>query len=156
MVTRFIVTDTETDGFTYEATKLHVLGYTEDGENVHTTHDYDEMREFFSQKDVMFVCHNAVRFDLVVVNRLLGLSLTFDRIVDTLALSWYLEFQEPEHNLDYWGQKLGVAKPKIEDWKNLTPEQYRHRVTEDVKINWLLWKRLERKLGVLYGWEKAA
>jgi hypothetical protein len=27
----------------------------------------------------------------------------------------------------------------------------RNRVTEDVKINWMLWKQLEGKLGELYG-----
>jgi hypothetical protein len=147
---RFVVFDTESDGLVHEATKIHVLGYTEDGKDVTTTHSYEDMRNFFTQPDVMFVCHNSVRFDMPLVNKILGLDLNYTQFVDTLALSWYLEHQEQQHNLAHWGEKLGVAKPEIEDWQNLTPEEYAHRVSEDVKINHLLWKRLERKLGVLY------
>ena len=148
---RFVVFDTESDGFVHEATKIHVLGYSEDGENVTTTHSYEDMTEFFSQEDVMFVCHNAVRFDMPLVNKILGLDLKFDQFVDTLALSWYLEHQRQSHGLAAWGEEFGVPKPEVDDWQNLTPEEYAHRVREDVKINFALWKRLKRKLGVLYG-----
>lgn len=147
---RFVVFDTESDGFVHEATKIHVLGYSEDGENVTTTHSYEDMTEFFSQEDVMFVCHNAVRFDMPLVNKILGLDLKFDQFVDTLALSWYLEHQRQVHGLAAWGEEFGVPKPEVDDWQNLTPEEYAHRVREDVKINFALWKRLKRKLGVLY------
>jgi DNA polymerase III alpha subunit (gram-positive type) len=150
---RFVVFDTETDGLLDTLTKAHVLGYTEDGENITTTHDYKEMVEFFSQEDVMFVGHNSVRYDMPAMNKVLGLNLNYTRFVDTLALSWYLEFPQSTHGLEAWGERLGVKKPKIDDWENLTAEEYAHRVREDVKINWLLWKRLESKLGILYGWK---
>ena len=147
---RFVVFDTETDGLLDTLTKIHVLGYTEDGENITTTHDYDEMRAFFSQPDVLFVCHNVVRYDLPAVNHVLGLNLKYPKFVDTLALSWYLEFQRNKHGLAEWGEEFGVPKPLIDDWVGLSPEQYENRVREDVRINWLLWKRLEVKLKVLY------
>jgi hypothetical protein len=108
------------------------------------------MRMVLSTPDVLFACHNAIRFDLVVFNRILGLNLKASQFIDTLPLSWYLHYSRQRHGLESYGVDYGVAKPKIDDWQNLTYEQYQHRVTEDVKINWLLWKDLDRKLDVLY------
>ncbi len=147
---RFFVVDTESDGLAYDAAKVHVLGYTEDGENISVTHDYQEMRDFFMQPDCMFVCHNGICHDMPLVNRILGLDLDYTKWVDTLALSYYLNFDRDRHGLAVYGEEYGVPKPKIEDWFNLSPEEYAHRVTEDVKIGYRLWKDLERKLGLLY------
>ena len=151
---RYIVFDTESDGLAYGATKLHVFAWSEDGKTVEVTHDYQVMRDVMSQQDCMFVAHNAIRHDLPLINRILGLELDYTRFVDTLFLSWYLNFDRDRHGLEQYGIQYGVPKPKITDWNNLTPEQYAHRVTEDVKINYRLWKELERKLGALYGWKK--
>jgi DNA polymerase III alpha subunit (gram-positive type) len=148
---KFIVFDSESDGLAYEATKLHVFAWTEDGKEVQVTHDYEDMKKVLLQEDTMFVGHNAIRHDMPLFNNLLGLDLKYTKFVDTLALSWYLNFNRDRHGLEFYGIEYGVPKPKVDDWKNLTPEQYAHRVTEDVKINWRLWKELERKLGLLYG-----
>lgn len=152
---RFIVVDSETDNLQDVATKIHVLGWSEDGVSFSHTDNYDEMRKVLSgsHKDRKLVCHNAIRFDLVVFNRLLGMDLGYLDFVDTLPLSWTINYQRDKHGLESYGETFGVPKPKITDWEGLTYEEYAHRVTEDVKINWLLWKDLERKLGVLYGWD---
>jgi DNA polymerase III alpha subunit (gram-positive type) len=150
---KFIVFDTESDGLAYEATKLHVFSWTEDGATINVTHDYDEMKAVLSQKDCMFVAHNAIRHDMPLLNRLLSLDLQYTQFVDTLFLSWYVNFDRDRHGLEQYGIYYGVPKPKVDDWHNLTKEQYAHRVSEDVKINWKLWKELERKLGSLYGWK---
>jgi len=148
---KYIVFDSESDGLAYVATKLHVFSWTEDGVDIHVTHDYDKMREVLSQQDCMFVGHNAIRHDMPLLNRLLGLSLDHTKFVDTLFLSWYVNFDMDRHGLEYYGIKYGKPKPKIDDWNNLTPEEYAHRVSEDVKINWMTWKEHERKLMSLYG-----
>jgi hypothetical protein len=44
----------------------------------------------------------------------------------------------------------GVAKPKVDDWQNLSFEEYAHRCEEDTKINWMLWKKMERRLKEIY------
>lgn len=151
---KYIVFDTESDGLAYEATKLHVFAWSEDGKTVEVTHDYQVMRDVMSQKNCMFVAHNAIRHDLPLINRILGLELDYTRFVDTLFLSWYINFDRDRHGLEQYGIQYGVPKPKITDWNNLTPEQYAHRVTEDVKINHRLWVELERKLKSLYGSEE--
>jgi len=149
---RFIVVDSETDGFQDVCTKIHVLGWTEDGVNFNATSDYFEMRQVLSgsPKERRLVCHNAIRFDLPVFNRLLGRDLTYRDFVDTLPLSWTINYQRDKHGLESYGEAFGVPKPKIEDWSNASYEEYAHRVKEDVKINWFLWKDLERKLNILY------
>jgi DNA polymerase I-like protein with 3'-5' exonuclease and polymerase domains len=147
---KIIVVDSEGDGLAYDCTKLHNIGWTEDGITYNCTSDYNEMRSVLTQPDTLFVCHNAVRHDLPVFNRILGLNLKYTSFIDSLALSWYLHYDRPKHGLATYGQDYGVPKPEIEDWVGLTQEEYNHRVLEDVKINWLLWKDLERKLNVLY------
>jgi len=149
-VTRIVI-DCETDGLAYEATKIHVLSWTEDGKNVHSTNDYSTMVSLLNPGRNTFVCHNGIRYDMVVFNRLLGLSLNYRSFVDTLALSWYLYPTRNKHGLDEWGSDLGVAKPKVSDWSGLSYQEYKHRCQEDVKINWLLWKKLESRLEEIYG-----
>lgn len=144
-----LVFDCETDGLAYECTKIHVLSWTEDGRTFHSTNSYDRIRSLFRLHN-LFVCHNVVCFDMVVLNRLLGLDLDYKSFADTLALSWYLFPERNKHGLAEWGNDLGVPKPKVDDWQNLTYEQYKYRCEEDVKINWLLWKKCEERLGELY------
>ena len=142
------VFDIETDGLLDELTKIHVLSYSYDGKEVKHTHDYDEMREFFETHNYL-IGHNIIRFDIPAVEKVLGIKVKA-RLVDTLALSWYLNHDRPKHGLDGYGEDYGVPKPVIKDWNTLTPEEYAHRCDEDVKINSRLWRDLWFKLTKLY------
>lgn len=150
---KYIVLDSESDGLWEEATKIHVISYTEDGINYTSTNDYDEMRKVLLQKDVKFVAHNSIRHDLPLFNKILGLDLTYKNFVDSLALSWYVNFNRLKHGLESYGIEYGIKKPEVDDWEGLAYEEYKVRCEEDAKINWKLWKELEGKLGELYGWE---
>jgi hypothetical protein len=55
-----------------------------------------------------------------------------------------------KHGLDSYGEEAGIPKPKIEDWYNLTKEEYAHRCVEDVKINRYVFNKLMGKLEALY------
>ena len=127
------------------------MSWTSGGEVTQHTHDYGEMRKFFEEADVL-VGHNIVMFDVVAVERVLGIKVKA-RLVDTLALSWYLNYDRMKHGLESYGEDYGVPKPVIKDWHSLTPEDYAHRCDTDVQMNWRLWKSLEIKLGKLYGWK---
>lgn len=146
----FRVIDCETDNLAYDCTKIHVLSWTDDGEEYHSTQSPEIMRDVLTLNDTMFVCHNAVRFDMVVFNRLLGLNLTYKNFVDTLELSWYLYPERNKHGLESWGEDLGVPKPVVKDWKNLTYEDYKFRCESDCKINWLLWQKMQKRLEEIY------
>tara|TARA_R110000765_G_scaffold47525_1_gene97549 strand:- start:1877 stop:3640 length:1764 start_codon:yes stop_codon:yes gene_type:complete len=117
------------------------------GEVKHT-HDYDEMRYVLLNSETL-VGHNIIRFDIPAVESLLDIKVTA-RLVDTLALSWYLNHDRPKHGLEGYGVDYGVPKPVIDDWDSLTPEEYAHRCDEDVKINNRLWRDLDMKLNKLY------
>jgi len=142
------VFDIETDGLLEDMTKIHVLAWTgKDGE-VHHTNSYDAMRLLFEHSDVL-VGHNIIRFDIPAVEKILGIKIKA-RLIDTLALSWYLNHDRPKHGLEGYGEDYGVPKPVIEDWDSLTYEEYAHRCTEDVKINTRLYRDLMIKMDEIY------
>jgi hypothetical protein len=143
------VWDIETNGLLDVLDKIHVISWQEVGTNeVHHTHDYDEMRAFINKADVL-IAHNQVRFDVVAVEKVLGIKVKA-RLIDTLALSWYLNHDRIKHGLEGYGIEYGVPKPVVTDWDSLTPEDYAHRCDEDVKINSRLWRDLDIKLNRLY------
>lgn len=142
------VFDIETDGLLNEMTKIHVLSYSDDGKTIHHTHDYDEMREFFATRKTLGG-HNIVRFDAPAVEKILGIKIEA-RMIDTLALSWYINHTRMKHGLEGYGEEYGVPKPVIKDWNTLTPQEYAHRCDEDVRINVRLLRDLDIKLNKLY------
>lgn len=149
---RIAVFDVEGNGLT--PTKLWCLSYDKLNNTGGTLTTYDAMRKFLLAADVL-IGHNITRWDIPHLERLLGIKIEA-KIVDTLALSWYLEPNRVMHGLAEWGEELGIPKPVVGDWENLTVEQYSHRCEEDVKINTLLWKRFWKHLLALYGSEEEA
>ena len=148
-----MIFDVESDGLLDEATKIHVLAYKDGGE-VKYTHDYDEMRSLLTNAEVL-IGHNIIRYDIPLVEKILGIKVKA-RLIDTLALAWYLDHDRTRYGLEHYGEDFGVPKPVINDWSSLTPEEYAHRCVEDVKINSLLWDKLWNKLLVIYGDESGA
>jgi len=145
-----VVFDTETDGLAYDCTKMHILSYTYDGKEVISVGGYKEMVEFFSQEDTLFIAHNSVPFDMVVVNRILGLDMSYKKFVDTLAVSWFLEPNRKKHGLGSYTKASGVEKPQIDDWQDISWEAAKHRCESDVKINWWLWQQQRSRLKEIY------
>lgn len=149
------VFDLESDGLLDDVTKIHCLSYTVPGsDEVQTLTDYSEMKDFLSKVDTL-IGHNIILYDIPVLEKILGIKIEA-KLIDTLALSWYINHDRIIHGLDSYGKDYGVPKPKIDDWENLTIEEYCHRCEEDVKINQRLWKDLRRKLIDLYEDQKEA
>jgi hypothetical protein len=122
------VFDIETDGI--DATKIHCM--VANGKEVD--------KDFFvnlSEDDVL-IGHNIIRYDIPVLERLLGIKIKA-QLIDTLALSWYLFPDVNRHGLAQWGERLKIEKPIITDWENLSRGEYLHRCKEDIKINQKLW-----------------
>ena len=142
------VFDIETDGLLDVLTKIHVMSWSNDMGEVKHTHDYDEMRYVLLNSETL-VGHNIIRFDAPAVEKILGIKIEA-RMIDTLALSWYINHGRMKHGLEGYGEEYGVPKPVIKDWNTLTPQEYAHRCDEDVKINNRLWRDLDLKLNKLY------
>lgn len=107
------------------------------------------MRSFFL-KAKRIIGHNIQRWDIPTVERILGIFPTA-QVIDTLALSWYLEPSRKKHGLEEWGEFFGVQKPPVDDWENQLTSVYIHRCEQDVKINTKLWERFHKKLIQIYG-----
>lgn len=115
---------------------------------------YDGMRDVLSNAKVL-IGHNIARFDIPIIERLLDIKISA-RLIDTLAISWYLEPERVRHGLESYGDELGVKKPYIADWDNLALEDYVNRCNRDVQINSLLWDKQWKALLDLYGSEDEA
>lgn len=140
--------DIECDGF--NPTKIHCTCLaTGVAGREYSLIDYPRMRGFFEKADVL-IGHNICRFDIPHTERILGVKIKA-RLVDTLALSWYLYPKRALHGLADWGEEFGIPKPKVEDWDNQPIEVYVHRCREDVKINTKLWDKIWKDLMKLYG-----
>ena len=143
-----IIFDFEGDGF--NPTKIHVLSYQKNGGEVVSLYDYDEIRELLLNEDQYLIGHNITRFDIPHLERLLDIKIKA-QLIDTLALSWYLYPDRNKHGIEYWGNDIGIEKPEITDWFNLTKEQYTHRCVEDVKITSHIWSLFSERLAEIYG-----
>jgi hypothetical protein len=149
------VADIEADGLLEEATKIHVLSYNLFGDKSGSIEgtNKDRLTKFFKhhlENNTPVVFHNGISYDIPLVEKLLGLDLSNLMVIDTLSLSWYLNFDRNQHGLDTIFEDYGIAKPKIEDWENLSYEEYKHRCEEDVKINVALWEDFKERLFNLY------
>lgn len=147
--------DLEGDGLLDTITKIHCVSYKDPVDRkIKTVYDYDEMRGLF-QSHTIFIGHNIVMYDIPAVEKILGIKVK-GQFIDTLALSWYLHHDRVRHGLESYGEDYGRPKPVIDDWENLTPEEYGHRCSEDVWINDRLWQDLRRKLLLLYDTKEEA
>lgn len=141
----------EADGL--KPSKLHCLAASNpQSDKVFVTSEYENMRKILTEAKVL-IGHNITRFDIPNLERLLDIKITA-KLVDTLALSWYLYPDRFQHGLGQWGEEFGVPKPFILDWENQTSEEYQHRCKEDVRINVRLWRQMYRYLIELYGSDK--
>lgn len=151
---QYTIFDIETNGLYDNATKIHCLSYQKFNNGVLTEKNsitnYETIKNFIQTQSIL-VGHNIIRYDLPVLHKLLGVVVPKEtKIIDTLGLSWYLYESRKSHGLEEWGEDLGVEKPKIDDWSNLTIEEYIHRCSEDVEINQLLFHKQLELLTKLY------
>jgi len=149
------VFDLESDGLLDEATKLHVMSFQMQDSEVKSfsAEQKDRILGFFQwhiSNGVPLVAHNGISYDVPLIEKLYKVDLSDLMLIDTLALTWYLNFDRKSHGLASFLEDYGVAKPEIEDWENLSFEEYKHRCQEDVKINKLLWEDFKVRLTDMY------
>ena len=143
-----IVFDVEANGLLDKATKIHCLSYTDDGKDYKTIFNYSDMRDLILSQHGL-VGHNIVRYDVPLIEKILGIKIKA-RLFDTLPMSWVLNYNRSKHGLESFGEDFGIPKPQIDDWNNLSKEDYAHRCTEDVKINSCLWQDLLKRFMFIY------
>lgn len=150
------VADLESDGFLDVATKLHVLGFQMNMKEIKVFNGATESErivKFFQwhvDNEIPIVMHNGVSFDVPLMEKLFNIDLSKLMLIDSLAVSWYLNFERRTHGLGTFHEDYGIEKPAVEDWSEQPYEVYENRVIEDVKINMALWKDLKQRLIEIY------
>ncbi len=161
------VADLESDGLLFEATKIHVWGFKMAGKGITTFRGATEenrIRAFFQyhiDNKIPLVGHNFISFDIPLFEKLYKIDLSELMVIDSLALSWYLNHDRKIHGLDSFFSDYGIKKPEIaeDDWAFVSEcpveteahyQRMKHRVTEDVKINSALWDDLIQRLEDMY------
>jgi len=144
-----IIFDLEADSLT--PNYIHCVSYQSDLENtIHTIDSHTKWKET-TQEPHYLIGHNIIRYDIPALEKVWGYKPVEGTVlVDTLALSWYLEPLRVKHGLEEWGEFFGYPKVQIDDWENLPQEEYIKRCERDVEITKMLWDYLWGKLIVLY------
>jgi hypothetical protein len=147
--------DVETDNLLDDVTKIHCLSYTPvDKFEPTTLTNSKEILKFLNQDKLTLIGHNIHLYDVRVFKKLLGFDTSkIYKLVDTLGISWYLNSSKDKsfkHGLGAYGERLGVKKPIVEEWREQPLEVYISRCEEDIKINYLLWKQQQAELMELY------
>lgn len=152
-----LVADIETDNLLDKLTKMHVcsVGWKDSEGNwqIKSTPNPADVKKVFCNPDNLIVMHNGRRFDKPALEKIFGFNVTAT-IIDSLSLAWWLfptrSKEGKKFGLEYFGEDYGVKKPKVDDWENLTYDEYKFRCESDVRINILLWVDLKAKLDLMY------
>ena len=145
----YTIFDIEANDLLDGVTTIHCLSwYKSDGTKGTITNPY-HIPIFLAEQKVL-VAHNLKRYDNPAILKVIGYEI-LTRCIDTLALSWYLYPNYKIHGLEEWGEKVGIPKPPISDWKNLSIEEYINRCESDVEINRRIFIQFINKLLLIYG-----
>lgn len=157
-----LVVDIEVNGLYQDATEIHciVAKDIDSGKVFTVTQDIDEFCKQALPKAKEIIGHNFIDYDMRVIEKLHGVKLDVNKIIDTYLLSVMLnpsrrkhpdcpksklvgEKRKPigPHSLEAWGYKVGRGKVEHEQWDKFTPNMLRRCVT-DVEITELVAKSL--------------
>ena len=125
------------------------------GDNMGKVKDF-----LFEQDNLTLIGHNILGADLEVFRRLLGIDFTVGRdtiarkecqFIDTMVMSRIYNPDRPSvgklspHGLAAWAVRLQGIKPIVEDWKNLSIEEYCFRCKKDVELTEMVYNELTEK-----------
>ena len=137
-----IYLDLEADGLDPTTIWCVVTRYN----GVNTVHTRpDTLREALCGS-LSVVGHNLIGYDLPVLERLWGLSVAPERVIDTLVLSrLYDPSRTNGHSLRSWGEELNFPKGDHDDWTQLSPEMIDYCM-RDVEVTEAVHKKLVRDM----------
>ena len=159
-LSRYWAIDIETDGLNATRIWCIVLRNIATGHvDIIAAHDGRVGHAWLSwlaaQPDCILVGHNALSFDVPTLNRLTGSSVSLDRVVDTLVLSYLYDpaMARPEglkgtagpHSLEAWGLRLRLPKGDWNDWSGFSEPMLEY-CKQDVNIVVTLFLRLTERM----------
>ena len=137
-----IYLDLEANGLTPDV--IWCVVTRENGANVvHTTPNTlsDALRG-----SVSVVGHNLIGYDMPVLERLWGITVAPERVLDTLVLSrLYEPSKSGGHSLRNWGECLGFPKGDHTDWSQLSQEMIDYCI-RDVEVTEAVHQKLMQEM----------
>lgn len=159
--------DIEADGLLDEATRIWCVCVLnlETKEELEFTNAEAFIKWLETVPDAIFVGHNFISYDLVMLNRHWLARLGASRVVDTFVLSQLYDpsLSKPKgcpghksaHSLEAWGLRLRYPKSKHEDFSYYSPEMLKY-CRRDTRLTGLLFKRLSERMTHIGFSEKGA
>jgi len=122
-----LILDIETDSL--HPSKIH-LCVTKDLDTEIILSFQEEKKESLKQyldKFDIIVGHNALSFDIPILNRLWDMDINEDKIFDTLIVSYLVKADvKGGHSLKDWGERFGCAKIEFEDFQTFSSEMVKY------------------------------
>lgn len=138
-----VVADIETDSL--DPTVVWVIVTKELGSEPRVwTAPYDDFVEY-ARGVAKWVFHNGLAFDVPVINRLISDCIDINTVCDTLVISRLLNFARRSHNLEGWGESLGIPKGDFSDWSRLSDEMIEY-CKQDVRVTEALYHEFEDEI----------
>ena len=100
-------------------------------------------------RDAIYVGHNFLSYDLVMLNRHWGAGIPATRVVDTFVLSQLYNPSYPGgHSLAAWGERLKYKKGEFSDFSQFSEEMLRYCMRDTMLTALLFLKLTERMRSV--------
>lgn len=142
----YYILDLEADGLQPSKIWVVVLKRLDSGERLYFKCKDDFRNWLEVNPEVIFIGHNAISFDIPVLNRLWDCGISLDRVVDTLVLSYlYRPAMEGGHSLESWGRRLKLLKGDYSDWSRYSWSMLRYCV-RDVDLTEKLYLALTKRM----------
>lgn len=150
------VADLESTGLRGVADRLHVLScrLSSGEEKSLDGADHKAIKRFFSyhiKKKIPVIFHNGIWFDIPLAEELLNIDLSNLMVIDTLALSWYLNTSRVMHGLGSFHDDYGIPKPVVGDGEWLIPIRgivISKRKDKELKKVVLVYKYMDNDLSI--------
>ena len=139
-----VIVDIETDDLAATIIHVAVVQNTKTGEQtVFTGENMADLPDVLRSARTIYG-HNAVAFDIPVINRLLCGGIDTDKVRDTMLISQLLWPDRPGgHSLRAWGERVGSSKIDFHDWSLGESAEMVEYCRQDVRLTGLVLRELQ-------------